>query len=96
LYVKKKNDLIVYVLLFVDDLLICYKDKQAVIDIKINFSEKFKMKDVGKVKNYIGIDIEYDYEQDNNILVLSQKSYVESLAKRYNVENSKLYKTQWK
>ncbi|CAH2109166.1 unnamed protein product [Euphydryas editha] len=50
------------------------------------------MKDIDKVKTYIGIDIEYEYGK-NNILTLSKKLYIESLAKRYNIENSKLFKT---
>lgn len=92
LYYKKNKDLPVYILLFVDDLLICCRDYKIIDDIKSKLSDRFKMKDLGKVKNYIGIVIEYNYEQDN-ILTLSQEHYIESLAKRYNIENSKLYKT---
>ncbi|KAF2888063.1 hypothetical protein ILUMI_18110 [Ignelater luminosus] len=92
LYVKKENDSLIYILLFVDDLLICSKDRQAIVHIKNSLFKKFKMKDIGKVKNYIGIDIDYEYGL-NNTLTLSQKSYIESLAKRYGIENSKLYKT---
>ncbi|XP_067123573.1 LOW QUALITY PROTEIN: zinc finger protein 271-like, partial [Centruroides vittatus] len=94
LYVKKENDLTIYILLFVDNLLVCCKDNQIIVDIKNNISNKFRMKDLGRVKNYIGIDIEYNYEQDNmHKMTLSLKSYIESLAKRYNIESSKLYKT---
>lgn len=92
LYFKKKNNLDVYIILFVDDLLICSSDDDVISDIKSTLAEKFKMKDLGKVKNYIGIDIKYNYEGDN-ILTLSQTQYIESLAKRYNIENTKLYKT---
>lgn len=92
LYFKRENDLTVYILLFVDDLLICCQDQSVIDDIKNKLSDKFKMKNLGKVKNYIGIDIEYNYGQDN-FLILSQERYIESLAKRYNIENAKLYKT---
>lgn len=51
------------------------------------------MKDLNKVKNYIGIDINYDYENCRNTLTLSQENYIESLAKLYNIENSKLFNT---
>ena len=47
---------------------------------------------MGKVKNYIGIEIEYNYSKEN-VLTLSQKFYIESLAKRYCIENSKFFKT---
>lgn len=53
------------------------------------------MKDVGKVKKYIyiGINIEYNYYSNCNTMTLNQKTYIESLAKRYNVVNSKVYET---
>lgn len=89
---KRENDIAVYILLFVDDVLICCSNKNIIDDIKIVLCDKFRMKDLGKVKNYIGINIEYNYDQDN-ILTLSQEHYIESLAKRYNIENAKLYKT---
>ncbi|CAG4974137.1 unnamed protein product [Colias eurytheme] len=92
LYVRREKNLTVYILLFVDDLLICCENEKVIADIKIKLSEKFKMKDIGIVKNYIGIEIEYMYNQ-SNILTLSQKCYIESLAKRYNIENAKLFKT---
>lgn len=92
LYVRRENNLTVYILLFVDDLLRCCENEEVIADIKIKLSEKFKMKDSGIVKNYICIEIEYMYNQ-NNTLALSQKSYIESLAKRYNIENAKLFKT---
>lgn len=92
LYVKKENSLTVYILLFVDDLLICCENEGVIADIKTKLSKKFKMKDMGKAKNYIGIEIKYNFNQ-NNYLTLSQKSYIESLAKRYNIENAKLFKT---
>ena len=47
---------------------------------------------MGQVKNYIGIEIEYNYSEEN-VLTLSQKSYIEYLAKRYCFENSKLFNT---
>ena len=49
------------------------------------------MKDLGKVGNYIGIDI--DYSKDRSKITLSQKKYIESLAVKYNLENAKLYDT---
>jgi len=83
LYVKRKNSEVIFVLLFVDDLLICSKAQNLINDVKIKLSNQFKMKDIGKVKNYIGIEIEYDYQNKNKI-TLSQEAYTESLVKRSN------------
>ena len=49
------------------------------------------MKDLGKVGNYIGIDI--DSSKDSNKMILSQTKNIESLAVKYNLENTKLYNT---
>lgn len=75
LYVNNKGNEKIYLILFVDDILICCSDKHKIESIKKLFSEKFKMKDMGKVKNYLGINIEYDKE--NNIMKLNQKTYIE-------------------
>lgn len=81
----------VYVVLFVDDLLICCKSQKTIEMIKGKFSERFCMKDMGKVKNYLGINIDYDYK--NYKMFLSQKNYIESLGNKYKLENAKLYNT---
>ena len=51
--------------------------------------ERFIMKDLGKIDQYIGIDIEYSEDRDKS--TLSQTKYIESLAIKYNLENAKLY-----
>lgn len=53
--------------------------------------KKFLMKDIGEIKTYLGINIDYDYEK--NIMTLDQKSYIESLARKYDIENSKMFAT---
>jgi len=73
-------------------LLICCKDKKKITKLKAKLSKKFKMKDLGKVKNYIGINIEYNY-LDTNKITLSQEKYIELLAIKYKIEQSKLYAT---
>lgn len=91
LYVNKSGKDSIYLLVFVDDLLICCKEESKINDIKSSLMRKFIMKDMGKIKSYIGIDIEYS--NDRNKMTLSQCKYIESLAKKYNLENAKLYDT---
>jgi len=57
LYVKRKNNAVVFILLFVDDLLICSKAQNMIHDVKTKLSNQFRMKDIDRVKNYIGIEI---------------------------------------
>lgn len=91
LYVNNTNNDSIYILVFVDDILICCKDKRKIHEIKTKLMQKFVMKDMGKVKSYIGIDIDYDCEKGK--MTLSQEKYIESLAVKYNLENAKLYNT---
>lgn len=91
LYVMNGNNEKIYLILFVDDILICCRNKQMINNIKGLLSDRFKMKDMGEVKNYLGISIDYNIE--NNVMKLNQKTYIESLACKYNLENAKLYST---
>jgi hypothetical protein len=91
LYFMKDGDDVIYLILFVDDLLICSRNKRKIQHIKGLLSNKFRMKDMGEVNNYLGINIEYDYKK--GIMTLSQKNYIESLAGKYNIKDSKLYNT---
>ena len=49
------------------------------------------MKDLGKVSVYLGINIEYD--EKKNEMTLDQEKYIESLARKYQIEQAKLYET---
>lgn len=86
--------LYIYILIFVDNILICSKKKNLIYDVKKKLFQRFRMKDIGKVDNYIGITINYD--QKNNKLTLNQTKYIESLIKKYKLENSKCYETPMK
>lgn len=91
LYVNRASKDPIYILIFVDDFLICSKDKNKIEEVKTSLMNRFAMKDLGKIKSYIGIDI--DYNDDKNVMTLNQTKYIESLAAKYNLENSRLYDT---
>ena len=46
------------------------------------------MKDLGEIKEYIGINVDYDYYERK--MTLCQTKYIESLAVRFKIENSGL------
>lgn len=52
---------------------------------------KFVEKDMGKIKNYIDIDI--DMDENRGKMTLRQEKYINSLIENYNLENAKLYET---
>jgi hypothetical protein len=81
LYTFKKEIDIVYLLVYVNDLLICSMSKEEIPDIKKLLSDKFKIKDLDEIKEYLGINVEYDYYK--NKMKLSQTKYIESLVRKY-------------
>ena len=91
LYVNNAYNDTIYILVFVDDLLVCCKNKDKINEVKSALIKRFVMNDLGKIKSYIGIDIDYNSKQ--GIMTLSQQKYIESLALKYNLENARLYDT---
>jgi len=91
LYIGTGKNENIFVILFVDDLLICGRDKKKIDEIKIDLSTRFSMKDLGKVEMYLGIKINYDVKVGK--MTMDQSNYIESLATKYNIESAKLYQT---
>lgn len=66
----------IFLLLFVNDMLICRIDKNKISRVKMKLANRFKMKTVGTVDSYVGINIKYKYG-DKHLFTLSQKHYTE-------------------
>jgi len=49
------------------------------------------MKDLGEVKTYLGINIKHD--RNRNEITLDQREYIESLARKYDIIDSKSHHT---
>lgn len=85
------NNVKIYLCLYVDDILICGENVDAIKEVKKILNNRFRMKDLGKVKQYLGIDIEYEPKQKK--MTLSQGKYIDSLAEKFNVKEAKKYET---
>ncbi|KAG8501080.1 hypothetical protein CXB51_003194 [Gossypium anomalum] len=87
-YFKKNNDgSFVYLLLYVDDMLIAAKDKGEIRKVKAQLSEEFEMKDLGPAKKILGMEILRDRKTSK--LYLSQKGYIEKALCRFNMQSAK-------
>ncbi|KAG8497073.1 hypothetical protein CXB51_008352 [Gossypium anomalum] len=87
-YFKKNSDgSFVYLLLYVDDMLIAAKDKGEIRKVKAQLSEEFKMKDLGPAKKTLGMEILRDRKASK--LYLSQKRYIEKVLCRFNMQSAK-------
>ncbi|KAG8502915.1 hypothetical protein CXB51_000770 [Gossypium anomalum] len=87
-YFKKNSDgSFMYLLLYVDDMLIAAKDKGEIKKVKAQLSEEFEMKDLGLAKKILGMKILRDRKASK--LYLSQKGYIEKVLCRFNMQSAK-------
>ena len=58
----------VFLLLYVDDMLIASKDKKEIQKLKRQLGSEFEIKDVGQAKKILGMEIIRDREQERCLL----------------------------
>lgn len=75
----------IYVLVYVDDLLLFSQRKDTVEHVKTMLKKVFRMKDLGTATWFLGVNIEYGQGR----IDLSQGAYVDMILKRYNMSNAK-------
>ncbi|KAI3780212.1 hypothetical protein L2E82_10183 [Cichorium intybus] len=87
-YFKKGDDgSKIYLLLYVDDMLIAAKDMKEIQKLKDQLKADFEMKDLGAAKKILGMEIVRD--RKSRILHLSQKGYIEKVLRRFNMHEAK-------
>ena len=77
----------VYLLLYVDDILIASQDKMEVEKLKILLSSEFEMKDLGDAKKILGMEIERD--RAKGCLWVSQESYFRKVLNNFKMDQCK-------
>ncbi|KAK7590538.1 hypothetical protein V9T40_002151 [Parthenolecanium corni] len=91
LYVKHISNGLLALILYVDDLLIFSQDESLVLELKIELKRRFRMTDLGCIRNYLGMSIEYNRQA--RIMKIDQAEYIRSLAAKYCVDNMRSYRT---
>ena len=87
IYHKFSGSKYIFLVLYVDDILLATNDLNLLRDAKKFMSNNFEMKDLGNASYVLGIQIYRDHSKD--ILGLSQKGYIEKLLQRYNMQDCK-------
>lgn len=87
LYTKCTEKDQIYLLLYVDDVLIFGSNDGLVEQVKIVLNKEFKMKDLGFVTDYLGINIKQNL--NTGVTELSQRKYLESVLKRFGMDDCK-------
>ena len=79
IYLKISGSKFIFLILYVDDILLASNDLGMLHEVKQLLSNHFEMKDLGNVYFIIGIKIHRDRSQ--NLLDFSQISYIKRMLK---------------
>ena len=86
-YSKKLLDgSLMYLLLYVDDMLIAAKNQAEINELKRLLGSEFEMKDLGAARKILGMEIRRD--RDAGLLWVSQQKYVEKLLQTFSMHQS--------
>jgi hypothetical protein len=68
-------------MIYVDDIVIAGPNKEEIDEFLNLLSDTFKTRNLGKLKYFLGMNI--DYDQDNHVLVLTQKTFIQNLLGKF-------------
>ena len=80
-FYKLRDGSIIYLLLYVDDMLIASKSQDEVEKLKTQFNQKFEMKDLSEAKKILNIEIIRDKKRVK--VYLSQRQYLKKVLQRF-------------
>ncbi|MFV0960674.1 reverse transcriptase domain-containing protein, partial [Klebsiella pneumoniae] len=83
IFLRKRGSLSTIVLIYVDDIIITGSDKEGIEKIKFFLKQKFDIKDLGKIKYFLGIE----FARSNKGLPLSQRKFASDILKEFKMLN---------
>ena len=86
-YKRHRDKVIMFLVLYVDDILFIGNDVGVISSVKVWFSSQFDMKDLGEANFILGIKLWRD--RKNRMLGLSQVSYIDKVLEWFSMQNSK-------
>lgn len=81
-YANRDND-VLFLLLYVDDILIASKSTKWIEEIKRGLAAKFEVKDLGLAKSCLGLEI----SQSKDRIIINQRSYILDILQRFGMSN---------
>ena len=86
-YFKLIGDHLIYLVFYMDDMLLIGNGKEIIRDVKTQLSFKFDMKDCGAANFILRMEIKRD--RKNMKLWLNERKYVETILHRFNMQECK-------
>jgi hypothetical protein len=86
-YKKVSGSTVVFLVLYVDDILLIGNDIVIMEVVKTSLRKSFSMKDLGEVAYILGIKIYRD--RSKRLIGLSQDAYIDKILNRFNIQDSK-------
>lgn len=85
MYVYKNEKKVIYILLYVDDIILAGNNIVKMKEVKSSLKNRFKMKELGNLNSFLGIKI----TRSENGMFLSQSCYLNRLLVRFNMSECK-------
>jgi len=86
-YKKASGSSVVFLILYVDDILLIRNDIPMLDSIKTSMKNSFSMKDLGEAAYILGIKIYRD--RSKRLIGLSQDTYIDKVLKQFSMEEAK-------
>ena len=86
-YKRIQGTKVVFLVLYIDDILLIGNDIEVLSSVKGWLQKKFNMKDLGEANYILGIKLLRD--RKNKVLALSQALYIDKILAKFSMENSK-------
>ena len=83
LYVKVRKNDILFVALYVDDLIFSGNNLDMIEKFKLEMTKEFEMTDLGHMSYFLGLEV----KQDESGIFVSQEAYAKEILKRFKMED---------
>lgn len=88
-YAKESKGGKVIIITWVDDLIIAASNQERLKEVKEMLAEKFKMKDLGKLKHFLGIE----FNQSDGCVKMTPEKYTNKILQRFNMQDCRIRET---
>lgn len=79
----------VYILIYVDDILVLCADEKIIVEIKDEIGKNFQIRDLGTIRKFLGVDFKIYHEG----IFMTQETYTRQVLSRFGMDASNLVHT---